>query len=73
MCNVCGIVKESLKLNEREWTCPDCGTFHDRDFNAALNLKNYSMQNTPTVGEIEARGEVLVLDRLCETGPSTPT
>ena len=28
-----------LKLNEREWTCPECRSTHDRDGNASKNLK----------------------------------
>lgn len=39
LCSICGWKKESLTLKDREWTCPQCGTTHDRDINAAINLK----------------------------------
>ena len=38
-CSVCGHVLDSLDLDDRQWTCPECGTVHDRDTNAALNIK----------------------------------
>jgi putative transposase len=38
LCSVCGYKNENLKLSDREWKCPDCGTEHDRDYNATLNL-----------------------------------
>jgi len=37
-CGHCGHVVEKLPLNIREWDCPECGTHHDRDINAAHNL-----------------------------------
>jgi putative transposase len=37
-CSDCHHVLESLPLSVREWTCPCCGAFHDRDLNAAKNI-----------------------------------
>jgi putative transposase len=37
-CSECGLVLEHLDLDEREWTCPQCGTHHDRDSNAAKSV-----------------------------------
>jgi putative transposase len=37
-CSCCGVIKPHLSLSERVWTCSDCGTVHDRDINAALNV-----------------------------------
>lgn len=37
-CSGCGHVVEKLPLSVREWTCPECGTIHDRDANAAANI-----------------------------------
>ena len=41
-CNVCGTVNAKLK-RERMWICPNCGTRHDRNLNAAINLRNLIM------------------------------
>ena len=37
-CSHCGCVLDKLPLSKREWTCPHCGTHHDRDVNAAKNI-----------------------------------
>ncbi|MFF6953486.1 RNA-guided endonuclease InsQ/TnpB family protein [Streptomyces iakyrus] len=38
-CSTCGAVEGPKPLNVREWTCTACGTVHDRDTNAAINVK----------------------------------
>ena len=38
-CSGCGFVHESLPLSVRHWRCPECGVKHDRDINAAINIK----------------------------------
>ena len=37
-CSACGHLLSSLSLSARHWTCPACGTRHDRDVNAAKNI-----------------------------------
>ena len=38
-CHVCGWVKEDLTLSDRVWMCEQCGTIHDRDWNAAIMVE----------------------------------
>ena len=37
-CSDCGTHNENLSLSDRQWTCLECGSSHDRDINAAINI-----------------------------------
>ena len=42
-CSKCGYIKEDLKLSDRQWICPLCNEIHDRDINAANNIKLFAL------------------------------
>jgi putative transposase len=54
LCHVCGFRNQALTLHDRTWTCPRCGTDHDRDLNAAINVKNEGLR-VLAVGHTESR------------------
>lgn len=64
-CGKCGHIYKGLKLSERSWTCPECGTHHDRDYNAACNIKEFGLKALPT-----ERGKVKPVD--CPTVDDRP-
>ena len=64
-CGECGHVYRGLKLSERSWTCPGCGTHLDRDLNAARNIKAFGLKALP-----REPGEVKPVD--CPTVDDRP-
>ena len=55
-CSACEPKLEALPLAVREWACPACGTRHDRDVNAAINLKNMAVSSTVSACGEEGAG-----------------
>ena len=45
-CSDCGFHNETLTLSDRQWTCPECGSDHDRDINAAINILRAGIATT---------------------------
>lgn len=55
-CSSCGFVLKELPLSVREWICPECGVVHDRDLNAAINLKPTAVDFTVAACGAEGSG-----------------
>jgi putative transposase len=45
-CSRCDHKMDKMELSIREWKCPSCGCVHDRDLNAAINIKNKCLEET---------------------------
>ncbi len=56
ICSCCGYKLDVLPLSVREWACPTCHTQHDRDHNAAINLKNMAVSSTVSACGEEGAG-----------------
>lgn len=54
-CSHCGHVYRQLTLKDREWTCPVCGTHHDRDLNAAVNIKHFGLSEHQTLPSVRRK------------------
>lgn len=44
-CSICGHIYHELGRDEKEWICSSCNVKHDRDINAAKNIKNFGLVN----------------------------
>lgn len=55
-CSCCGKMNKELALSQRSWTCAGCGTTHDRDVNAAINIKTFGLRNQPRMSQREPMG-----------------
>ena len=59
-CSVCQYVNERLSLRDRFWTCPECGTSHDRDLNASVNILRQGIASSGSIRKtVLARREAL--------------
>lgn len=71
-CSNCGFINKSLQLKERDWACPKCGADLDRDINAAINIKCFSLKQILSAERIlKNRNELptLVGALTCEAQP----
>lgn len=60
-CSDCGHVVAQLPLSVREWTCPDCGSVHDRDRNAAINLELVGRASAEPLALPATHGDIAAL------------
>lgn len=66
-CSVCHFVYTGLKLTERTWPCPNCGTVHDRDFNASNVIKDVG-QDMPELTPAERLASVTPILSMKQAG-----
>ena len=60
ICSECGIkLDRKLKLSERTFECPHCGNIHDRDINAAINIRNEAVRILDNL-KISSKGVVVL-------------
>ena len=75
LCHCCGYRNHNLKLSDREWTCPNCGEHHIRDYNSSINLKNEALNIRMRRAEFRSVEDVETLANLAlaSSGASVET
>ena len=56
-CSSCGTINEGLTLSDRKWVCLACDSIHDRDVNAAINIKEIGLKNRLGTSRIYGYGD----------------
>lgn len=56
LCSNCGFKNDALELKDREWVCLSCGSQHDRDLNASINLRNLAVSSTVSACGVGSSG-----------------
>ena len=63
-CSNCGYIMDKMSLNIRNWICPECGMEHERDINAAKNIKQIALyKHFSGLGQPEGPVEMLELSK----------
>lgn len=60
-CSSCGDINSTLELKHRTWTCNGCGTKHDRDINAAINIKSIALKTNVSGTDTKTQDELPTL------------
>lgn len=63
LCSTCGYTNHPLTLADREWDCPSCQTHHNRDHNAAINIKQMALVKQSGAERSGVPAETLTLVR----------
>ena len=48
MCNNCGTINKELTLKDRDWKCGHCNSIVERDYNAAINIRDFGLGHRPS-------------------------
>ncbi|WP_141008301.1 zinc ribbon domain-containing protein, partial [Shigella sp. FC1967] len=57
-CHCCGHKMSEMPLHKRIWQCPECGVEHDRDINAAINIRHKGILELHAAGlVVSAHGD----------------
>jgi len=80
-CSKCGRINEKLTLNQRSWHCDACGSTHDRDINASINIRNFGLEHAKrsqagkdlVAGRAKRRRKTTVRRAMDASGPSDET
>ena len=67
LCSACGTINNTLTLKDREWVCKSCGVEHDRDVNAAINIKSMGLNPKFIIPSVR-RELTLTETRSCKSG-----